>query len=337
MKNVILFFVSVVSFWTCSEKKVTIVDQNGEITSSNIVEKINEQVKHYPKEPVYHVYVKNSLCVYELLVNDYPVAKMFNYGQMMTPFTINNAILKSGKQKITLRLYPAPAEYSRSGDVLSPNTSCKLEIEYIDNQNPNKQSSSVAEFKLPTKIRMAGEHNDMAIPEFEGAGKKYYEITYEFYATVPYVIDGWKKGQDLTKLDQKKLEKEVVKVNLNRKKEVEEKLINKIAASAYLPFKEQMVSEYETKEYITKSWKEYIEVYSNSTYKIQPLKDYKIVFFGNNKMVCLRQISNDIRLKEQSGLWGTYKLNGTTYSDFHYLYLYLPEGKKLEDGLEVIR
>ena len=59
-----------------------------EITANNIVEKIASQVKHYPQEPYYYIYIENSLCIYEILVNDVPVVKNFEYGEYATPFTL---------------------------------------------------------------------------------------------------------------------------------------------------------------------------------------------------------------------------------------------------------
>ena len=308
------------------------------LTSNNYVETMLGQIKHFPKESVYQVYVKNSLCLYEVLVNDLPVARMFEYGQVMTPYDINDAILKSGKQKITLRLYPAPAEYSRSGDVLSPNISCNLEIEYVDNKDPEYKYIPVAKFKLPTKNRMAGRDNNIAVPEFEGAGKKYYEITYEFDAQVPYENEGWFEGQDLTKLDQKLLEKEVLKFYQNQWDLYNKKDVNGILSYMYKKEKEVRGSLYNTKEDLIKVLKSHREPIDLMHYKEQPIKDYKMVLYGNNKMITLELLSQDTNLRHESALWGVNDdpIDGKTYY-FNYRYLYLPKGKKLEDGLEIIR
>ena len=172
MRNLILLLSLLFSFLGCSQKSKQ-ENRNTDITADNIVEKISGQVKHYSSEPVYQVYVNNSLCLYELLINDSPIALMDEYSQKATPFYVNHAILKSGRQKITFRLYPAPAEYNNGKDVFSPNTKCSLLVRYYDNKNNNANGIEVAQFSLPTKIRMAGEKNDIEIKEFEGEGKKY--------------------------------------------------------------------------------------------------------------------------------------------------------------------
>lgn len=336
MKNLILITGLLISLLGCFQEKKQ-ENMNAEITADNIIEKISKQVKHYSREPVYQVYVNNSLCLYELLINDLPVGKTFKYEQRATPFHINFSILKSGKQRITLRLYPAPAEYNSGKETFSPNTKCSLLVRCFDNKNKKADGVEVAQFSLPTETRMAGERNDVEIKEFEGEGKKYYEATFYFDASVPYENEGWSNGQDLTKLDQKLLEKEVIEIYDLRKKIVEQKDFNMIAKQIYLPLKEQYISEYQTKDYIQKAWEEYVLIYENNSYKFQPFKEYNIQFFGNKKIICLRQLSQDNRLREKSALWGLYKEDDYTMADFHNLYLYLPQGKKLEDGLEVIR
>jgi len=334
MKKLFLIVSLLIGLIGCSQENKK--SMNTDINSSNITEKVAEQVKRFPKEPVYQVFVKNSLCVYELLVNDYPIANEREYGQLMTPFTINNAILKSGKQKITLRLYPAPAEYSRSGDVLSPNVSCNLEIEYVDKKDPEYKYIPVTKFELPTKDRMAGRDNDIAVPEFEGAGKKYYEITYEFDAQIPYENEGWSKGQDLTKLDQKLLEKKVVEFYNDYKDIYSNNKADLLAKHEYSSLVRDAIAEYMEKKDVRKIWEE--NIFKLSVKKEWLPFNYKIKYYGNGKIISLLQKSeSDNRLIGESALAFTYKKNNSTNGRFIGVYLYLPEGKNLEDGLEVIR
>lgn len=69
-----------------------------------------------------------------------------------------------------------------------------------------------------------------------------------------------------------------------------------------------------------------------------PLKDYKMVFYGDGKAVALEQNSMIIQLRGYSALGAKYKTEmGSTLGDMSQLILYLPPGKNLEDGLEIIR
>lgn len=308
------------------------------LTSSNYIETMLGQIKHFPKESVYQVYVKNSLCLYEVLVNDLPIAKSFTYNQDMLPFDINSAILQSGKQKITLKIYPAPEEYTRSGEILSPNTTCNLEIVYVDKKDPEYKYVPVSEFSLPTKIRMAGQNKDVAIPEFVGEGKKYYEITYEFDAQVSYKNEGWSKGQDLTKLDQKKLEEATLKFYQTQWNSIKNKNADKVFSHLYQKEKETSQALFSDETDLLKLKDTYLKPFTINTFALEPIKDFEFKIFGNGKLISMLQKSTDPRLRSNSALWGKYKNEkGSTIANFRNYYLYLPEGKNLEDGLEVIR
>lgn len=309
-----------------------------EITANNIVEKITEQVKRHPKEPFYYFYVGNSLCVYEILVNDFPIQKSFKYEQQATPIYINNAILKSGKQKVTYRIYPAPAEYNGGKDTFSPNTKFDVEVYVNDNARGLQvgEEISITEHKAPTKVRMAGSNNDIALKEFEGKGQKYFEHSFYFDAEVPYINEGWSKGEDLTKLNQKDLEKEVLSFYKNYKSMYDDKLADKLAQNVFGMLKRNSISEYEDKKEIEPIWTEYLEML-NIKKEFMPLDSYKIAFYGDGKIICLIQSNEqDNRLKGKSALWFKCDTPKGKMRRFLGLYLYLPQGKSLNE-LQVIK
>lgn len=113
--------------------------------------------------------------------------------------------------------------------------------------------------------------------------------------------------------------------------------IDKIAATLYPSFRDQMIAEYRDKDYIQEAWDEFKEPY-NSTYKILPILPYKMTFYGNGKIIALLNLSKEANYRDRSALQGDFvSREGYGQSDIIRLFLYLPEGKKLEDGLEVIR
>ena len=81
MKKTILCLALIASLNSCSQKKEQLTDIKMDINANNIVDKVTEQVKHYPKEPIYYLYASNSLCVYEILINDLPVHQNYKYQQ----------------------------------------------------------------------------------------------------------------------------------------------------------------------------------------------------------------------------------------------------------------
>ena len=59
------------------------------ITATNFKEKILENVKHYPKEPIYYMRLGKANCVIEVLVNDYLVYRNYELSNEVTPIEIN--------------------------------------------------------------------------------------------------------------------------------------------------------------------------------------------------------------------------------------------------------
>jgi hypothetical protein len=332
MKKTLIYLSLVASLNSCSQNKEQIKDTNMDITANNIVDKTVEEVKHYHKEPIYYLYAANSLCVYEILVNDYPIHQNYKYEQLATPIYINEAILKSGRQKITYRLYPAPKEFNGGSDVFDSDTQFDVTVYQQDFKRPDADTEVlVKEEKLPIKKIQVGDKESQTKEEFVAKGQKYYEYSFYFDAEVPYEIEGWSNGEDLRKIDQDLLKKWVVKFYDLRKKTLENKDKEGFTRQVFEGFKEQFVAEYQDKKYIKDAWNEWISIYDNPTYELQPFENYKMEFFGDGRLVCLRQISTDVRLREQSALWGKYKdEDGNTRADFHGLYLYIPKGEGLE-------
>ena len=326
----------------CSQTDKSENNKNmNEITANNIVEKVASQVKHYPNEPLYYIYIYSNICLYEVLVNDYPVVKNYDYGTYATPFYINSAILKSGTQKITLRLHPI-GKYQDMFDLPNFTKDTKMEIKVYENDNATglkiENAKLVKTYTTPTKTMMLGQDKDIKEEWFVAEGKDYYEASFTFDAQVPYEIEGWSKGQDLRKFDQKLLEQKVVEFYKQKSKIYSPPNLDEIAKRKYMSLRDQMIAEYEDRNYIQDAWNEYVMDY-NSSYKIQPLlKNYKLEFYGENKLVILLNTSTDVRYRSKTALTAHFiDKDGDESLDFLSFVLYLPEGKKLEDGLEVIR
>lgn len=64
----------------------------------------------------------------------------------------------------------------------------------------------------------------------------------------------------------------------------------------------------------------------DSTTKLQPFKDYKMVFYGNNRLAFLMQNSLDPRLRHKNALWLKYEKGTRVRAQFFGLYLYMPKG-----------
>ena len=302
------------------------------ITIENYKEKMLSEIKHYPQEPMYYIYVHNNLCLYEMLVNDYPIEKRFEYSTSGTPFYINTAILKSGKQKLTFRMYPAPKEYNEGSDVLDQYASLEFKI-YVNNNATGLKMAN--EKKVLEGAAKQINYEDSSQKYFEGKGKKYYEFTVEFDAEVPYNLESWTAGEDLRKFDQKKLEEKALSIYDYYRENLSENKLNNMIFIKYENNIRDFITEYETKENVKKLYNEIIE-------EAKLVKDWqnfphKMVFYGEGRILSLIQSNEeDERLRGNSASFYLYKVNERKKYSSNHIYLFIPKGGTIDD-LQVLR
>ena len=336
MKKLLFLIGFLVFVFACGQEKKQSINKNTmntkypNVDASNFVSEITKKMKRYEKEPMYYIRVNKINCVVEILVNDYPVHDDYELSNYATPLKINYAILKSGEQKLTYRLYPIgdliKEEYGEGDSVttLTNNTAISISIIKMDNKGEKRLEDEEVIMKHTSFNDTKG--------NFIGSGKPYYEFTFSFNAHVPYTNEGWSNGQDLSKLDQKLLEqkavefyKEYEKIHLNNDK-------NALAKVKYGDDLYGSISLYLSSNDIQKMWNEDLEDLNVNNIKAKPIENYKVVFFGNGRIVFLLLKS----------LNPTYRGGGALIIDSDQsifmprIQLYLPEGKKLEDGLYMI-
>ncbi|MHC9089539.1 hypothetical protein ACXIHB_12580 [Tenacibaculum sp. IMCC1] len=290
----------------------------------------NIQPLQYKSMNRYFIEANQSGCFYELYVNGRMVFNLFKQVGLMGHTTcINDAILKSGMQEVTVKLYPLGQTEVERFDTFTKNARIEVKIEKYDTQVEDSDEKVVT-FKIPEASTRS--KNDIKIE-----GLPYYEHTFTFYAEVPYEVTGWSESQDLTKMDQKQLEKEVVAfynnfgdiiynqnektwVEMVRKRELEilkTELYNNMKNSTILDRIEGFKQMF------------------NSTFKRKvPLDKYKMIFGGKGRIVALKSIERTGRAAFSFGINDTYlgKKRKTRIS--RYIYLHKPKGS---NKLEIIR
>ena len=317
------------------QEKITNM-QNPDINSKNFVSKLTEKVKHYSKEPIYYMRLSKANCVIEVLVNDYPLYENYELSNTASPIEINHGILKGGVQKLTYRLYP-------TGDLMKENygddeptvttltdlTSVNIKIIQMDNKGEKK-------FKDEVLVMEHISQNDKS-GNFIASGKPYYEYTFEFNAEVPYELEGWTNGQDLTKLDQKLVEKKALEFHNTYQKIYENQDAD---ALAKIRFGKEVITcqaYFKNSLDIKEIWNEYLGFLNAKNKEFIPLNNYKKVIYGDGKIIVLLQKSLEKRYRGLSAMLYTY-LDSDNEKSFYSsaVFLYLPKGKKLEDGLYMI-
>ncbi|WP_443943841.1 hypothetical protein ACJVDH_13025 [Pedobacter sp. AW1-32] len=336
MKSKSILLIALLALAACNTKNkdmntVPITDSNTEtITAANTLAQQVKAIKHYADEPLYYIFVNHNQCFFQILVNDVPVFQYFQDGQIMTPIILNNYINHSGKQTITYKLYPQTK--FETGEGLTELTNyTKMKIDLYVRNNADVNDSFEGQKEILTHQSATKEDGKT----FIGDGKDYYEFSFDFEAKVPYELPDWNESQDLSKMDQDVLLKKTEAAYQYFWNIINTKKQDEYFRLGFASNKAQVISEYFDEKMIEDGLRDELKDFTEPSFKLQPLENYKMKLYGNGKIVCLEQNSEDLRLKNRWAIWGKYKTaEGETRVSFSRLYLHMPKGK---DTFEIIR
>ena len=253
---------------------------------------------------------------YELYINDIKADCDYvggNSGVNMNPY-----ILKNGKYKVKLRIFPA----FKAGEKL---------IEFDDIEKSNISFDSYIRNKETNEIL---NYEDKPLPiTAPKEDVPYFEQEWDVELTdLPYELEGWSKGQDLRKWDKKELEKKVVAYYqklwhiLNngegeRWTKLTQKRINETAIFYY-------ESEEENQKAIKNNQQNIVKYCTNM---MIPLEDYEMKLYAEGKLVCLERKTHTREFNNKSPLdikgWSPLILKGKKSGAGYYnVLLYLPQG-----------
>ncbi|RBQ09054.1 hypothetical protein [Pedobacter miscanthi] len=172
MKNIFLLLLSamLLSLSACAQSP---------IASNPTPIKIEKKAGYITAQPYYQIDFSAALCLFEVRVNDVLVFMLDLPGQTSSTMPINQAILQSGKQQISVKLLPMAGQ-----KVLSPDASFKYTIKVYD-----------AAKNLDFKEQLPGEY---AVEKVNPAKKQAsLSQTATFNAEVPYTVNAYQTGTDL--------------------------------------------------------------------------------------------------------------------------------------------
>ena len=261
---------------------------------------------------------------YELYIND--IKADYDYVGANNGVDINPYVLKNGKYKVKLRIFPA----FKAGKKL---------IEFDDIEKSNISFDSYIRNKETNKIL---NYNSIPLPIV--APKEdvpYFEQEWDVELTeLPYELEGWSKGQDLRKWDKKELEKKVVAFHQKIRKILNDGNSEEWMKLIQKRFDEVCIFDYLSEKRIEKDLeeiKEDVEEYSKGT--MIPLEDYELKLYAEGKLVTLERKTHTKEFNNYSPLdikgWSPLISKGTTYGAAPYpILLYLPQGS---DEFVIIR
>lgn len=310
--------------------KVPITDSNPEkITAQNYIQKEVKSVQPGSQGYEYYFSISPKECYYEILINDVPVYRHFEDGGVSSPVCLNPYINHSGAQTFTYRLYPQNTG-ADEGSLKNLTADTHLNIKLFarkeaDRINAYKNQKIVFNHTTATS---ADGHT------FPGAGKNFYEYTITFQAEVPYKLLGTDDSQDLSKLDQKTLLSKTQTAYQYYWKLIKDKKMDDYFRLGFKSDVAEIQSCYvkaEDLEAVEDADKFHFLI---PEFKLANMKDYQMHLYGNGKIVCLEQTSEDPKLKNTSPIWGEAQLSsGEISTKFYKIYLHLPKGK---DTFEIL-
>ena len=253
---------------------------------------------------------------YELYIND--IKADCDYVGANSGVDMNPYILKNGKYKVKLRIFPA----FKAGKKL---------IEFDDIEKSNISFDSYIRNKETNEIL---NYNSIPLPIVAPkVDVPYFEQEWDVELTeLPYELEGWSKGQDLRKWDKKELEKKVV--------EYYQKLwriLNNGEGEKYVEVWKKADQELFSYYYTTQE--RYLKLVENTIEDVEeyckgtmiPLEDYEMKLYAEGKLVCLERKTHTKEFNNHSPLdikgWSPLISKGEKSGAADYpVKLYLPEG-----------
>ena len=253
---------------------------------------------------------------YELYIND--IKADCDYVGANSGVDMNPYILKNGKYKVKLRIFPA----FKAGKKL---------IEFDDIEKSNISFDSYIRNKETNKIL---NYNSIPLPIV--APKEdvpYFEQEWDVELTeLPYELEGWSKGQDLRKWDKDKLEKKVVAYYQKLWR-----ILNNGEGEKYVEVWKKADQELFSYYYTTQE--RYLKLVENTIEDVEeyckgtmiPLEDYEMKLYAEGKLVCLERKTHTKEFNNKSPLdikgWSPLISKGEKSGAADYpVKLYLPEG-----------
>ena len=234
-----------------------------------------------------------------------------------TAIDLNPYVLKNGKCKIKLQIFPL----FRRGDTLVTVENimrCNL---FFGSYIRNKETDKILNYKADVALPIVAPKEDVP----------YFEQEWDVALTeLPYELEGWSKGQDLRKWDKDKLEKKVVAYYQKLWR-----ILNNGEGERYMDLwkqadQELMFYDYET-DYDSIYKEESEEIKKNCTDNMIYLEDYEMKLYAEGKLVCLERKTHTREFNNYSPLdikgWSPLIRKGrkSGAEDFP-VKLYLPEG-----------
>jgi len=259
MKRVLITLIALLFILDCNAQK-------NENEMRDYWKKLESTVNKNADRNYYVISYASSGCNFEVLFNDSHLFSHFEGSNASGTYPINPLILKSGKQTITVKIYPMKGHEEKGINSRIP---LSINIQYASDPN--------AGFDGYKSIL------DDFIPEVK-VGIPYFEYTAEFMAEVPFELEGWSNCVDLT--DEPDIKEQVIA----KYKEMAQMIIDEdfrvLMNNDKRKYFEVDFSIYMTEQECIESLEEKYEQLKDFK-RVKPMENYKLVFHADGRLVSL--------------------------------------------------
>ncbi|AEW86742.1 hypothetical protein B0A78_14075 [Flavobacterium columnare NBRC 100251 = ATCC 23463] len=317
MKILYLTILTIILNISCKKKEI--VMQNENINSENIVKEINKNIENYKEQPIYVMTCESNNCNYELFIDDIICHKVFNKSSVSSAVELNPFLFESKKIIIKYKLYPVKGE-----EYLADNSYLELALESYDAIKTNEEKKYYSHITPSSQIKVSDKYSE---DNFVCSGKKNFQEEFSIDLKLPYKHKPvFSNGRDLSKINPDELKTKLIKSYQKVWDTYNNKDLDGIARLMYNSLNDLSINSYRNIDQIDKSWKNIISLVKNDTFEMQPLKDYKLEFFANGKLVALMSTNPDYRNRGNTALWAKVNQEGLR-PFFINRYFYIPEGE----------
>ncbi|WP_062060111.1 hypothetical protein [Aquimarina longa] len=327
-RTILLLIIAAITIVACGQENKNNKASMKKRPIDKILE-LHKQKINYTSMPQYFIEGHQSGCYYEIYVNGFLVFNHYkNVGLANHAIPINSVILKSGTQRVTVKLFALGKIGDKEYPTLQSNTRFRLKIFKRDKATPweGLDYDVVKEYFAPTTTgKDTGSFKNVGVPMFEE--------TFTFEAEVPYELTGWSESEDLS--NEEDLEKQVLLFFKNYSEIIQNIDEEKWVEMVFQSEKEQIHStDYFGKEEVEKRVNEYKNTFDNEILEVQPLDKYKIILGAEGRVVSLKSIER--KGKSAFSFIQNIDYNGRRVKSrsSRYLYLHKPKGS---NKLEIIR
>lgn len=282
---------------------VTLLFQNSVAQKS-----VKNNSVNYNGKPEYWLFLHSNDCSYIITLDDMPIYTDYNEGSMKSlSIPLNNFILENKKHELKVLILPKIDGNYNLNHFLEDNFSLNIKV----SRTENKKEDIVFDKKVSNS-----EQN-----------QSLKQIIIPFESEVPYKLKGWVNSVDLTKQDSENLRKEVESFYREMMDDYRNKNIESIERKYYKRQLENAQSFYLSKKEDSEKLVAEINKDVNKEQNLN-LENYKLVFYGNGKVVGL--------IRTDGEFLGKSAFLGLTDEDF-YIYSLLLHRPNANGELEVIR